>query len=107
MPRDTPAPTYRPDPARVIEATIQGTPVTVEFIQHATDRLRERGISEEEVIAVLDKPDETGLPAGEGRQRNRKYYGSSSALDVVYEPLPDRLRIVSAYKKSRRISGRF
>jgi hypothetical protein len=107
VPHDEPASTYRPDPARVVEATIKGTPITVEFIQHAIDRMNERSISEEDVIAVLDTPDATGLPADEGRQRDRKNCGPSSALNVVYERLPDRLRIFSVYKSSRRISGRF
>jgi len=95
------------DPAKVIQAIVKGTTVTIEFLQHAASRMRERGISEADVVAVLDNPDDTGLPADEGRKRDRKNCGPGVALNVVYEELPDRLRIFSAYRSSHRISGRF
>ncbi|HEY7154094.1 MAG TPA: DUF4258 domain-containing protein [Gemmataceae bacterium] len=107
MPHDESTSVSSPDPARVIRATIQGVEVTIEFIQHAIDRMNERNISEQDVIAVLDKPDATGLPADEGRQRDRKNAGALAAIDVVYQRSGDCIRVFSTLRLTRRRSGRF
>jgi hypothetical protein len=107
VPQGEPTSTYRPDPALVIQATIQGVEVTIEFMQHAIDRMNLRRISEQDVIAVLDKPDATGLSADQGRQRNRKNAGASAAIDVVYLREGDRIQVFSTLRLTRRISGRF
>jgi hypothetical protein len=74
-------------PACVEKVTIYGKEVSVEFVQHALDRMKERRITVPEVLTCLRSPDQRGLPADLGRQRVRRCEATSAsrALDVVYE----------------------
>ncbi len=88
-------------PAMVHTTQIHGTDVTVEFIQHACDRMTERGVVVRDVLACLRAPDQRGLPADPGRQRVRRRDATSPtrALDVVYEELaPDRIRVITVVR---------
>lgn len=99
----------RSDPAHVVECPdepVRGRP-RVELIHHAMDRLEERGISVEEVIAAIRQPDQEGLPTDAGRQRVRKLLGPRHALDVTFEELPEAIRVITAYVRTARPSGRF
>jgi hypothetical protein len=71
----------------------------VEFIFHAIDQMRIRKISEAEVLAVIRNPTETGLPTQAGRERARKFKKPTTAIDVVYEMLEDRIRVITVFSK--------
>ena len=74
---------------------------TVAFDEHAILRMEERGITEEQVLATLRKPDMTGLRADPGRLRVRRHYGSHTSVDVVFEEEPTRLLVISAIRVTR------
>jgi hypothetical protein len=76
----------RPDPAFGQTEIINGRPVRVDFIQHAADRMRERGVTVDDVLLCLRKPDEKRLPTEEGRERWGRYDETGSRrLDVVFK----------------------
>jgi Domain of unknown function (DUF4258) len=74
----------------------------VEFIYHALDQMRIRRISEAQVLAVIRHPTETGLPTQERRERVRKLKTPTRAIDVVYELLEDRIRVITVFPKRLR-----
>jgi len=76
----------------------------VEIVGHALERMKERGISTEDVIATLKDPDETGLPTQPGRKRVRRNKTSGSAIEVAYEEYQDRIRVITVMKQERRIA---
>ena len=76
--------------------------VLVEFPFHAQEQMKMRGITEREVLATIRSPSETGLLTQERRERVRKYkkpFPPTKAIDVVYEVHPDRILVVTAFKK--------
>ena len=86
-------------------AAIEGYQV-VEIISHALERMAERQISEQDVLNTLRDPDEKGLSTQPGRKRVSRNKTARVAIEVVYEELTDRLRVITALKRPRRISGR-
>jgi hypothetical protein len=74
----------------------------VAFDEHAVQRMRERGVTEGQVLATLQHPDLTGLRADPGRLRVRRHYGSHTAVDVVYEEEPSRIVVISVIRVVRR-----
>jgi len=56
----------------------------VAFDGHALRRMKERKITETQVLATLRNPDKIGLRADSWRSRVRRCYGSHAAIDVVY-----------------------
>jgi hypothetical protein len=85
---------------RVIQATARGRD-EIAFDEHAVERMRERGVTEGQVIATLQHPDITGLPTGPGRLRLRRHYGSHHSVDVVFEEEPDRLVVITVMRVIR------
>jgi len=81
-------------PGKIVHLDILGKP-QIEFPRHALDRMSERGVTEEEVLDAILKPDGRGLPTRKGRHRVRKQRNSRIAVDVVYETLPDRVRVIT------------
>ncbi len=80
----------RPDPASSVRATVRGREVVIEFIHHAADRMRGRGVTPEQVVRTLQFPDARGLDADGGRDRVGRYEADGSRrLDVVYETRTD------------------
>jgi len=75
---------------------------TVEFISHALKQMEMRGITADQVIRAMRNPTETGLPTQMYRFRIRRHIGRDQALDVVYEELLDRIRVVTAFIKDFR-----
>ena len=73
----------------------------IAFDEHAIKRMAERKITESQVIATLRNPDMTGLRADPGRLRVRRYYGSSTSVDVIYEEEPSRILVISAIRVTR------
>lgn len=69
---------------------------TIWFTRHALDRMKQRGVTEKQVFAVLRNPDQKGLPTRPGRRRWRKEGPSGAVVDVVFEVWADRLCIVTA-----------
>lgn len=67
---------------------------SVAFDEHALKRMRERKVSEDDVLEVLRTPDETGLRADPNRQRYRKRLGSRQ-VDVVFEQDPTEIVVIS------------
>ena len=55
--------------------------------------MKERDVSEDDVFKVLEKPDKKALPTSRRRFRWRK-----DNVDVVFEKLPDQLRIITVIK---------
>jgi Domain of unknown function (DUF4258) len=78
----------------------------VEIIKHALERMSERKVSEQDVLNTLRKPDEEGLSTQPGRKRVSWNKTARVAIEVVYEELTDRLRVITAISRPRRISGR-
>jgi hypothetical protein len=89
-------------PAMVHRTKIHGKDVDVEFPDHANDRMKERKVTVNEVLACLRSPDQRGLPTDRpDRQRVRRRDASSPsrALDVIFEePAPGRIRVVTVIR---------
>lgn len=73
----------------------------VAFDEHAIKRMKERGVTEKQVLATLEKPDVTGLSADPGRLRVRRHYGSYTAVDVVYEDEKARIVVITVVRVRR------
>ncbi len=74
----------------------------LELVKHAQDRMRQRGISVQDVLQTLRHPDVTGLPTEAGRKRVRKNRSRHHAVDVVYDELADRVRVITVIRITRR-----
>jgi Domain of unknown function (DUF4258) len=68
--------------------------------------MKERGISEFEVLKTMREPDQTGLTTQPGRKRVRWHKTSRVAIDVVYEEDVDHLRVVTVVKTIKPIARR-
>jgi len=72
----------------------------IEFGGHARDRMAQRGITRDEVIEAINNPTSSGLPTQQGRTRVRKSFVSTGkVIDVVYDELPDRFRVITTFPK--------
>jgi hypothetical protein len=69
------------------------------FIQHALDRLEERGISKELVIEVIRDPDEVD-PESDRRKIAQKLI-SGKLLRVIYDEDEESIEVISAYSTSK------
>lgn len=90
---------YEEQPSKLIEVDELLGKTQVEFIFHAIEQMRIRGISEKEVLAVIRDPTEIGLATQAGRERVRKFKKPTKAIDVVYEVLDDRIRVITTFPK--------
>ncbi len=72
----------------------------IAFLPHALDRMRQFGISEDEVRAVLDEPDEEG-EANMGRSFSQKLVGNR-LMRVVYNKSADEVVVITAMLRRRR-----
>jgi Domain of unknown function (DUF4258) len=79
--------------SRVIREEVLGCQ-SVAFDEHALTRMAERGVSEDEVLEVLQAPDRTGLPTQPHRQRYRKALAGRS-VDVVFEHDPTQIVVIT------------
>jgi hypothetical protein len=80
---------------KLIHVKLKGK-LLLEICSHALERMKERGISVDEVIRAIRKPTRTGLPTPPPRRRVRKQRSRSEAVDVVYEMETDRIIVVTA-----------
>jgi hypothetical protein len=78
----------------------------IELSGHARLQMGIRDISEDDVLKTIREPTATGLPTQPGRERVRRDKTARVAIDVVYELLPDRVFVVTAIKKERRLVER-
>jgi hypothetical protein len=78
----------------------------IELSGHARLQMGIRGISENDVLVTLRNPSQTGLPTQPGRERVRRHKTVRVSIDVVYELLADRVLVVTAIKKERRLVER-
>ena len=86
------------DPFASINTVISGREVTVEFTAHAKRRMEQRGITADEVLRCLRRPDVRGLEADAGKLRVRRHLESNRSLDVIYcTPSDDRIIVVSTF----------
>lgn len=79
--------------ARVIDEQVLGCK-SIAFDEHALQRMNERGVSEDVVIAVLHDPEQTGLPTQSNRFRYRKTL-AGRVIDVVFEHDPTQIVVIS------------
>lgn len=80
---------------RVVSASVLGYS-KVEFCTHALDRMKQRRVTQVEVIATIRNPTQSGLPvAMPDRRRVRRPRGKSEAVDVVYVEQSDRIVVVT------------
>ena len=68
---------------------------TVAFDEHAIDRMRERKVSEDEVLDVLRNPTRTGLPTLPNRFRYRQADAAGDWIDVIFERDPTQIVVFS------------
>jgi hypothetical protein len=79
--------------ARVIREQVQGCS-SVAFDEHALARMGERGVSEDEVLEVLQSPDQDRLPTQPNRFRYRKAL-KGRPVDVVFEHDPTQIVVIT------------
>lgn len=60
------------------------------FTRHALERMKQRGVSEQQVFRVLEQPTKKRLKTQAGRERWRR-----DCVDVVFERWPDKLCIIT------------
>ncbi len=70
----------------------------ITFIQHAIDRLKERGISSEQVKEIVLNPDYTDRL--DGRKIAQKLI-NGKLIRVIYDEEKDVIIIISAYRTSK------
>jgi hypothetical protein len=91
---------------KVVKVSIRGKKY-VEFIGHAFKRIGTRGMTEEEVIKTLGDPDEIkDTVDGSGRKAAFRNFDAANQAKVVFEEMEDRLRVITAMWRKRRLSGR-
>ena len=72
---------------------------TIMFIQHASDRLKERGISPGAVEETIGNPDY--LDFGDEKRRFAQKLMGGKLLRVIYEDEEDAVVVISAYSTSK------
>lgn len=73
----------------------------VDFTRHALDRMKQRGITKDEVYRTVEKPDVTGLATAPNRVRVRRECTGTFDIDVVYELMTASVRIITTFKNER------
>ena len=63
------------------------------FTYHALQRMKERGVTETQVISVLKQPTKKGLKTQPNRKRWRR-----DNIDVIFEEWPNQLGIITVFK---------
>jgi hypothetical protein len=68
------------------------------FTRHAIERVKQRGIDQESVFAVLENPSLKGLPADPGKKRWRLDRRGKKSIDVVFRLEPQQVTIITTFK---------
>ena len=96
----------QPDETRVIAFEVLGKRL-VELTDHAVTRMRQRDISDQDVLETLANPTITeGLETQDGRKRYRRNKTARRAIDVIFEERDDRIAVVTTTTVERRIVER-
>ena len=69
------------------------------FIQHALDRMKERGITEEMVRSALNYPD--NIERIEEKRKIAQRFIEGKLLRIIYEEDDEAISVVSAYRTSK------
>jgi len=69
------------------------------FLKHALDRMEMRGLTEELIIDILNKPDSICLN-NESRKIAQRFI-DGKLIRIVYEEEPEKIIVVTAYKTSK------
>jgi hypothetical protein len=69
------------------------------FIQHALDRMKERGITEEMVRSALNCPD--NIERIEEKRKIAQRFIEGKLLRIIYEEDDEAISVVSAYRTSK------
>ncbi len=93
------------DVSKLLQVNVLGVEL-VEIIHHAIIRMKERGVSDRDVLEALRNPDQTGLPTQPGRSRVRWNRTHRVAIEVVFEKMKDRVRVITVTQHIRRLGGR-
>lgn len=94
-----------PDPARTVEVAFRGKQF-VEFVYHAIQQMKRRGMTEREVLKTLESPSsEREDRETKGRTVAFRDFGMHTAK-VVYVASSDRFRVISVMWIKKRLSGR-
>jgi hypothetical protein len=96
---------FKDDPAKILEVEIRGKKL-LEFIHHAIDQMKARGMTEAEVLLTLATPDEIKDSNDMGRKSAIRKYDAANAAKVIFEELEDRWRVITVMWKKLRLSGR-
>lgn len=71
----------------------------IKFIEHALERMKERGITKDEVINAINEPDYVGK--GYGNREVAQKLIDGKLLRVIYEKHGDEIVVITAYKTSK------
>jgi len=82
----------------VIQESVLGCQ-SIAFDGHAIQRMKDRNVSEDEVLDVLRNPTQTGLPTQPNRFRHRKNSGAKSWIDVVFEHDPTQIVVITVVRR--------
>jgi hypothetical protein len=82
----------------VIRESVRGCH-SVAFDAHAVRMMKQRGVSEDEVLDVLRNPTQTNLRADANRLHFRKQTGPNSHLDVIFEEDPTQIVVITVVRK--------
>lgn len=88
--------TFR-DTSRVYEESILGFD-KLEIVGHARERMKMRSVTLRDVIKTLESPDEYVQSSNRKRKRARWHKTSYVSIDVVYEELSDRIRVITVIR---------
>lgn len=83
----------------VVKFPVKNAMKILVFVPHALERMNERGINKEEVIAALSYPDDIDL-TDENRKIAQRFI-EGSLLRVVYEEKEDTIIVVTVYLTSK------
>ena len=81
------------------EAPVKNAMKILVFVPHALERMNERGINKEEVIATLSYPDDIDL-TDENRNIAQRFI-EGKLLRVVYKEKEDTIIVVTVYLTSK------
>ena len=91
-----------PKRSKLVRASVLDVEL-VDFSYHAQMRMKDRGVTEEDVLSALRNPNETGLKAETGEEHVRWKKDRHTWIDVVYakNTNPDRIGIITVWKSKR------
>lgn len=83
-------------PDIILEEKICGK-TRMEYVPHATERMKQRSITQEDIVSALKNPTQRGLPADVPHLRISWKKSKTKVLSVVYDLTKNTIRIITAY----------